>query len=41
MEDCLDHPPEFDAGEEHEVRCVLAERDYDPDDALPEGYFDE
>ena len=41
MDDCLEHPPEFDAGEEHEVRCVLAERDYDPADALPEGYFDE
>ncbi|QLD89334.1 ABC transporter ATP-binding protein [Natronomonas salina] len=41
MDDCLEHPPEFDVGEEHEVRCVLAERDYDPADALPEGYFDE
>ena len=41
MDDCLDHPPEFDAGGEHEVRCVLAERDYDSEDALPEGKFDE
>jgi peptide/nickel transport system ATP-binding protein len=41
MNDCLDHPPEFDVGEEHEVRCVLAERDYDSEDALPEGKFDE
>ena len=40
MEECLEHPPEYDVDEEHGVRCVLAERDYDPADALPEGYFD-
>ncbi|MDL5361507.1 ABC transporter ATP-binding protein [Halalkalicoccus sp. NIPERK01] len=43
MEDCLDHPPEFDAegSERHAVRCVLAETTYDESRALPEGYFDE
>jgi peptide/nickel transport system ATP-binding protein len=41
MEDCLEHPPEYDLDAEHGVRCVLAEREYDPADALPEGYFDE
>ncbi|WP_129113209.1 ABC transporter ATP-binding protein [Halegenticoccus tardaugens] len=25
---------------EHRARCVLAERDYDPSQALPDGYFD-
>ncbi|WP_306058739.1 ABC transporter ATP-binding protein [Natronococcus wangiae] len=41
MEDCLDHPPEFDADErgDHEIRCVLAERDYDEQRALPPDYF--
>ncbi|EMA47139.1 ABC transporter ATP-binding protein [Halobiforma nitratireducens] len=42
MEDCLDHPPEYDAGgDDHEVRCVLAERRYDRTRALPDGYFGE
>ncbi|SFC59086.1 peptide/nickel transport system ATP-binding protein [Halobiforma haloterrestris] len=43
MEDCLDHPPEYDAdgSADHEVRCVLAERDYEESRALPEGYFGE
>ncbi|WP_227374279.1 ABC transporter ATP-binding protein [Haladaptatus halobius] len=42
MEDCLDHPPMFDAdgSDEHEARCVLAEMEYDESRALPEGYFD-
>jgi peptide/nickel transport system ATP-binding protein len=43
MERCLEHPPEYDAGgsEDHAVRCVLAETEYDEERALPEGYFDE
>ncbi|MEM4782209.1 MAG: ABC transporter ATP-binding protein [Halalkalicoccus sp.] len=41
MKECLSHPPEFDAGEGHSVRCVLAEREYDRSRALSEGYFDE
>ncbi|WP_368410697.1 ABC transporter ATP-binding protein [Haladaptatus salinisoli] len=42
MEDCLDHPPMFDAGgsDEHEARCVLAETEYDESRSLPKGYFD-
>ncbi|MFC4447800.1 ABC transporter ATP-binding protein [Halorussus aquaticus] len=50
MEECLDHPPEFDVetGEpsggrtetgEHGARCVLAQHEYDPSRALPEDYF--
>ncbi|MFC4437951.1 MULTISPECIES: ABC transporter ATP-binding protein [Natrialbaceae] len=43
MEDCLDHPPAFEASgsEDHEVRCVLAEREYSEQRALPSDYFDE
>jgi peptide/nickel transport system ATP-binding protein len=41
MTACLEHPPEFAVDADHGARCVLAEREYDPDDALPEGYFDE
>ncbi|MFP8952248.1 ABC transporter ATP-binding protein [Natrialbaceae archaeon A-arb3/5] len=43
MEDCLEHPPEFDAdgSDHHAVRCVLAETEYDESRALPEGYFGE
>jgi peptide/nickel transport system ATP-binding protein len=42
MEHCLEHPPEYDAegSEDHAVRCVLAEMDYDEERALPEGYFE-
>ncbi|WP_254768912.1 ABC transporter ATP-binding protein [Salinilacihabitans rarus] len=42
MDDCLDHPPEFDAdgSADHEVRCVLAEVEYDESRALPEDYFE-
>ncbi|WP_101294678.1 ABC transporter ATP-binding protein [Halegenticoccus soli] len=29
-----------DDGTEHRARCVLAEREYDPERALPDGYFD-
>jgi peptide/nickel transport system ATP-binding protein len=41
MAECLNKPPEIDIGEEHAARCYLAAHDYDPADALPEGYFDE
>ncbi|SFR93967.1 peptide/nickel transport system ATP-binding protein [Halomicrobium zhouii] len=40
MEECLDHPPEFDCGDGHGARCVLADHSYDESRALPEGYFD-
>ena len=41
MEECLEHPPEFDAGgtAQHSTKCYLAETDYSTADALPEGYF--
>ncbi|ELZ03330.1 ABC transporter ATP-binding protein [Natrialba aegyptia] len=41
MEDCLDHPPEFDAAgsEDHTVRCVLATQSYTEREALPPNYF--
>ena len=39
MEDCLEHPPELDVDDEHSVRCVLAEHDYHPEQALPDDYF--
>jgi len=42
MEECLRKPPELDAGgEEHAAKCVLADRDYDEADALPDGYFED
>ncbi|MEY7849437.1 ABC transporter ATP-binding protein [Natrarchaeobius sp. A-rgal3] len=43
MEDCLEHPPEFDAAgsAHHEVRCVLAQTEYDESRALPPEYFGE
>ncbi len=42
MDDCLSHPPEYDAEgtDYHTARCVLATRDYDEADALPQDYFD-
>ncbi|QAU14379.1 ABC transporter ATP-binding protein [Halorubrum sp. BOL3-1] len=41
MEACLERPAErtVDAGADHGVRCVLADREYDPADALPDDYF--
>ena len=41
MVDCLEKPPELDVGDgpEHRTRCVLAERSYDPADALPSDHF--
>ncbi|RLM76455.1 ABC transporter ATP-binding protein [Halorubrum sp. Atlit-26R] len=41
MESCLDKPPEatVDAAADHGAKCVLADREYDPADALPDDYF--
>ncbi|WP_115864573.1 ABC transporter ATP-binding protein [Halorussus litoreus] len=50
MEECLSHPPEFDTETgkpvdpktdpgEHGARCVLANHEFRPEDALPEEYF--
>jgi peptide/nickel transport system ATP-binding protein len=41
MAECLEKPPEFDVDDEHSTMCYLADREYSPADALPEGYFDE
>ena len=41
MDECLEKPPEFEVGDEHATMCYLADREYSPADALPEGYFDE
>jgi peptide/nickel transport system ATP-binding protein len=43
MEACLERPEERPAGgsEEHHARCVLTDREYDPSQALDEGYFEE
>jgi len=41
MGDCLEPIPERDVnGDDHAARCVLTKRAYDPDDALPPGYFE-
>jgi peptide/nickel transport system ATP-binding protein len=41
MQDCLQPVPEYDLadGTEHQVRCILAERSYDPTDALDDDHF--
>ncbi|APX96271.1 ABC transporter ATP-binding protein [Natronorubrum daqingense] len=43
MDECLEHPPEYDAAgsEEHAARCVLTEMAYDESRALPADYFGE
>jgi peptide/nickel transport system ATP-binding protein len=43
MEECLEKPPAFDAGEseDHTAMCYLADHEYDETTALEEGYFDE
>jgi len=42
MRECLERPPEIAVGgDEHAAKCYLADHDYDPDEALPEGYLDE
>jgi len=42
MEECLEKPPDIDAGgsESHEVKCYLAETQYDPTRALGDDYFE-
>jgi peptide/nickel transport system ATP-binding protein len=41
MDACLDKPAEstVDAAADHGAKCVLAEREYDPLDALPDDHF--
>jgi len=41
MEACLDEPTEstVDAAADHGAKCVLAAREYDPTDALPDDHF--
>ena len=39
MDECLEKPPEFEIDDEHATMCYLADREYSPADALPEGYF--
>jgi peptide/nickel transport system ATP-binding protein len=41
MDACLDKPAELtvDAAADHGAKCVLADREYDPADALPDDYF--
>jgi len=34
-------PGRPDDGDDHIAKCYLADHEYDPDEALPEGYFDE
>lgn len=43
MKECLGKPPEFavEGSRAHRTNCYLAETTYDPERALPEGYFDE
>nr|WP_240940306.1 ABC transporter ATP-binding protein [Haloarcula argentinensis] len=43
MSECLEDPPEFDAGDgdEHTVKCYLADREYDESQGLADGHFDE
>lgn len=43
MHECLTKPETYDASgsESHSARCYLATQEYDPADALPEGYFDD
>ena len=42
MEECLEKPPEFDGPgtEDHRAKCYLADHSYDPEEALPDGYFE-
>ncbi len=41
METCLEKPPDFEVKEGHTAKCYLADHEFRPDEALPEGYFDE
>jgi peptide/nickel transport system ATP-binding protein len=42
MEECLQPIPEYDAGEspEHRARCVLADHEFDPAQALADDHFE-
>ncbi|MCU4740207.1 ABC transporter ATP-binding protein [Natronoglomus mannanivorans] len=42
MDECLEHPPEFDVegSDEHATKCYLAEVEYTESRALPEDYFE-
>ncbi|WP_267640632.1 ABC transporter ATP-binding protein [Haloarchaeobius amylolyticus] len=42
MESCLSHPAHRRVGDDpdHEARCVLADGEFDPGQALPEDYFE-
>ncbi|AGN02866.1 peptide ABC transporter ATPase [Salinarchaeum sp. Harcht-Bsk1] len=43
MEECLEKPPEFDGPgtANHRAKCYLADHPYEPEQALPEGYFED
>ncbi len=43
MDECLDKPPDFDINgrSEHEVKCYLADREYDEARKLSQGHFQE
>ncbi len=43
MHDCLTKPSAFEVGggSSHIAKCYLAEMEYDPSQALPEGHFDD
>lgn len=43
MEDCLDKPPMYSGpgSDQHQALCYLADLPYDPEKAIPEGFFDE
>lgn len=41
MEECLEKPADFEVEPGHQAKCYLARHDYEPANALPEGFFDE
>ncbi|WP_248515910.1 ABC transporter ATP-binding protein [Salinarchaeum laminariae] len=43
MEECLEKPPEFPGpgSPDHAAKCYLADHPYEPEQALPEDYFDD
>jgi len=43
MEECLEKPPEFagPGSPDHRALCYLADHEYDPEQALPPGYFED
>ena len=42
MAECLETPPEFPCAgsDHHQAKCYLADHEYEPDQRLPEGYFE-